>query len=355
MTFGIDHYVPALKLKLGEKTALAILSPRVKARITPLLQVIEMSGKKSLDEHLKTSFKNFQPAVAGLGRYFIDPMEIESEGPSGAAKVFAICANQAVPFTPVTGLSRPPGLTTAAVNAAGRAGLAIRVTRAEFEAGPIDAALAAFLVKHSMDVASTDFIIDLGAVGDLIADGIAAMASAFLALVPLANRWNTLSLVASAFPRSMQHVERDSHGVVERAEWVAWRDHLRPARKQLGRLPTFGDWGIQHPSGVEGFDPVKMQASAAIRYALEEDWLLIKGRGTKKHPPGIRMPHLAKSLVLGAHRQSFAGAGHCAGCQLIQGAANGAPGMGSLTKWRQIGTAHHLTTTVAALQQLPLP
>lgn len=354
MTFGLNHYVPALKLKTGEKDALAILSPTIKQRITPILQVVERVGAKPVDKHIETAFKKIQPAVAGLARFFIDPVEIEADGPAAAKAVFEQCRNLGVPFTPVAGLSRPPGLTVAAMQATGRTGLAVRLTRSDFESGTL-AALPGYLSTHSIPATGTDLIVDLGSVEDMIADGVAALAEAFLVNLPHIAQWKTLTLVSSAFPKSMQHVERDSHSYVDRAEWQAWRDYLRKAGPSVPRPPTFGDWGIQHPAGVENFDPLKMQASAAIRYAIDSKWLLIKGRGTKKLSPGKQMPGLAAQLATGSHKKAFAGAHHCAACALVVAAANGAPKLGSLTKWRQIGTTHHITTTVEALQKLPAP
>lgn len=355
MTFGPNHYVPALKIKTGEKDALAILSLANKQRITPILQVVERVGTKAIDKHIETTFKKLQPAVTGLARFFIDPVEIEPDGAAAAKSVFEKCRYLGVPFTPVAGMSRAPALTTAALQATGRAGLAIRLTRADFETGKLAATLPAYLKTHSIAPPETDLVLDLGPVGDMISDGIVALAESFLASVAHLAQWKTLTLLGSAFPKSMQHVDRDSHACVDRAEWLAWRDHLRTVSPSVARPPTFGDWGIQHPTGVEQFDPVKMQASAAIRYATEARWLLIKGRGTKKLSPGKQMPGLAAQLATGSHKKAFAGATHCAACALIVEAANGAPGMGSLTKWRQVGTAHHITTTVEAIQKLPWP
>ena len=355
MTFGPRHYVPALKLKTGEKDALAILSSATKQSITPILQVVERIGTKPIDKHIETAFKKIQPAVAGLPRFFIDPVEIAPAGAVAAKAVFNGCRSLGVPFTPVVGLSRPPDLTNAAMQAVGRSGLAVRLTRADFEGGTLASSFTAYLATHSISAAATDLIVDLGPVEDMIADGIATLAESFIASVPHLARWKTLTLLGSAFPKSMRHVDRDSHGYVDRAEWVAWRDHFRKAGPSLSRPPTFGDWGIQHPAGVETFDPVKMQASAAIRYATDSKWLLIKGRGTRKMSPAKQMPGLAAQLATGQLRKAFAGAHHCAACALIVAAANGAPKLGSLTKWRQIGTAHHITTTVEAIQNLHAP
>lgn len=353
MTFGSDHYVPVLKIKQGEKHALADLSPAIRARVTPLLEIVQMNGKKTLNQHLDTAFKNFNQAVAGFARYFIDAREIAPEGTKGAAAVFAKCAVPGVAFTPVTGFTRAADVT-AAMNASGRDGLALRVARRDFENHDVAVELARFVALHKIDVGKTDLLVDLGAVEDMVADGVAEMARAFLNQVPRINDWRTLSLIGSAFPMSMKHVDRDSFAYVDREDWLAWRDQIFGVG-DVARVPTFGDCAIQHPKGVEGFDPIKMQASAAIRYALELQWLLVKGRGTKKSPPSGQFPKLAGELVRGAHKKQFAGTGHCAGCKMIDAATKGAPKLGSLTTWRRIGTAHHITTTVEAIQRLHVP
>ena len=41
MTFGPRHYVPVLKVKRGEKTALQSVALDLRAEITPLLEIVE--------------------------------------------------------------------------------------------------------------------------------------------------------------------------------------------------------------------------------------------------------------------------------------------------------------------------
>ncbi|MCA1680378.1 MAG: beta family protein, partial [Actinobacteria bacterium] len=57
MIFGANQYVPILKLKRGEKVALGRISPNRRARMTPLLQVVERVPDKSVDAHIDTAFK----------------------------------------------------------------------------------------------------------------------------------------------------------------------------------------------------------------------------------------------------------------------------------------------------------
>lgn len=353
MGFPAKHYVPALKLKVGEKDALSTLRASIKKELTPLLQVVENPAGKLMQQHIETAFKRIEPAVSGLGRFFVDPVEVAAAGKPAADLTFAKASGLGVPFTPVTGPSRDAGLTLAALQAKGRTGLAVRVTRHEFESGWLAANFTQFLASHKLSPASIDLIVDLGPVDDMISFGITALAEAFLATIPSIKQWASLTVLASAFPKSMRDVGRASHDFVDRSEWLSWRDGLRLASPTNPRPPTYGDWGIQHPAGVEGFDPLTMQASASIRYATGAQWLLIKGVGTRRVKPSLQMPGLAGQLAAGPLKKQFTGTAHCAGCEMIGAAAQGAPKLGSPTKWRQIGTVHHLTTVVEALQKLP--
>jgi hypothetical protein len=150
--------------------------------------------------------------------------------------------------------------------------------------------VTAFLHTHGLSPADVDLIVDLGAVEEMVVDGVAALTTAFLADVPKQQDWRTFTVSASAFPVSMGGVDRHSHDLVERSDWLAWRDHLYAARDTLVRLPTYSDYGIQHPLGVEGFNFKLMQVSATIRYTKDEHWLLVKGESTRSVPPSAQFP-----------------------------------------------------------------
>ena len=206
---------------------------------------------------------------------------------------------------------------------------------------------------HVIGLEETDLILDLGPVEDMVTEGVTRFATQFLGDVPHPNRWRTLTLSASAFPESMGVVERHSHAVVARTEWLAWK-HLRDSG-QLVRVPTFSDCAIQHPSGVEGFDPRTMQVSAAVRYALADSWVLIKGESTRMNPAKMQFPVLAKGLAYGHLRDHFHGTGHCEGCASIKRAADGRPRLGSAEVWRRIGTVHHITEVTRTLRSPSVP
>jgi len=226
-------------------------------------------------------------------------------------------------------------------------------TRDEYESGDLARNLQDFMKRHDLALEEIDLIVDLGSVDDLIVAGVTALTDAFLADVPDHSRWRTFTVSACAFPSSMGGVDRNSFDLVERADWMAWRNNLFARRRTLPRLPTFSDCAIQHTKGVEGFDYRFMQVSASIRYALSESWLLIKGESTRITLPRVQFPALAAQLVHGYLKSHFYGASHCDGCANMHESANGASGLGSAEVWRRLGTIHHITTVVEDLSVLP--
>ena len=177
----------------------------------------------------------------------------------------------------------------------------------------------------------------------------------FLSDAPSHQEWRTLTVAACAFPVSMGSVQRHAHEFVERADWLAWRNYLHAERGNLVRLPTYSDYAIQHPLGVEGFDPRIMQVSATIRYTTSDHWLLIKGESTRSTLPSSQFPALATRLVYGHLQQHFAGENHCLGCGAMKAAADGADGYGSAGAWRTLGTVHHLSAVMQGLEGLTWP
>lgn len=355
MSFDFRHYVPVLKVKRGEKRALHSISPAFQPRITPLLEIVERKADKAptVEAHLNTAFKELAESVRPYSRCFLDAREIASDGPSAAATVFRRALEAGIAFTPVTGISRPADVVAALQHRTH--GVALRLSRADLERGRLAKSLRDFMTTHGLVHEETDLIVDLGPVDTMISEGTSALTDAFLTEVPDQARWRTFTVSACAFPMSLGGVERHSHAIIERADWSAWRDGLYARRSRLLRLPTFSDCAIQHPSGVEGFDPRIMPVSASVRYALPEAWLLIKGESTRTTPPAVQFPSLATQLAYGHLRPHFAGADHCAGCASMKAAADGGKKLGSAEVWRRLGTIHHITRVMQDLASLPSP
>ena len=174
MTFGPSHYVPVLKVKRGEKKALELVALDLRAHITPLLEIVEWQKSKekpTLSSHLDTAFKGLAKSLRLYPRCFLDARELAPEGPSAAEQVFTRAAGAGIPFIPVTGISNRAD-TSAALSNSERGLLAIRLTRAEFEAGDLSYSLPAFMARHGIGFEDTDLIVDLGPVDDMVTEGI---------------------------------------------------------------------------------------------------------------------------------------------------------------------------------------
>lgn len=351
--FERGHYVPVLKVKRAEKTALKLLPASARTRITPLLEIVERKPEAPLTKHLELAFRSLSDSLKGIPRCFLDAQEIESDGPDGAAAVFSRASADAIPFTPVTGISRKADVA-AALRYRTR-GTAIRLSRGDFESGTLTRRLTHFMATHHLAPEDIDLIVDLGAVDDMVTAGVEALAEAFLADVPEQSRWRTFTLSSCAFPASLGAVQKYSWGTAERIDWLATRNVTATRARLSQRLPTYSDGAIQHPKGVEGFDPVKMQASAAVRYTSADQWLLIKGESTKRRPTSAQYKELATQLAHGHLSGHFQSVTHCPGCASVRAAASGATGHGSLEAWRRIGTLHHIICVLNDLQAPSAP
>ena len=353
--FGPSHYVPVLKVKRGEKKALARIAPGLRQNVVPLLEIVERTSARSIDRHISTSFRDLASSLSGYPRCLLDVREIESDGTSAAHDAFDRALTAGISFTPVTGISRTvdlaPAIAFGSIN-----GVGIRLTRSEFENGNLAVCVNRFMSANGLTPDRVDLIVDLGPVDDLIKAGIVALTRAFLEEIPVKRQWRSLTVSASAFPLSMGVVNRHSSARIERSEWLAWRDGQFAQRATLERLPTFSDCAIQHPVGVENFNFRTMQVSATIRYTSVNDWLLVKGESTRVNLPSIQFPILATKLVYGQLQNDFAGTQHCYACQMVKDSADSSSGLGSAEVWRQIGTIHHITTVVQDdLASLQLP
>ena len=345
MTFGPRSYVPVLKVKRAEKAALASISPTLKPQVVPLLEIVQRTIKP-VSGHLTTAFKGLSQSLVGYSRCFLDARELEPDGQQAAQETFATSHAEGIPFTPVTGISRTVDVSPAIAYAMTH-GIALRLTDSDFRSGNLAFRLNSFLSSHGFPPPIVDLIVDLGDVGDLIPPGVIQKTRDFLNEVPSKAQWRTLTVTASAFPISMGGIGRNSAKRVTRTEWIAWRDGLHPGRSTVERLPSFSDCAIQHPIGVEGFDPTYMKASPTIRYALGDEWLLVKGESTKSSLASDQFPDLAMQVAYGPYSSDYQGTNHCHGCKLIQDSANGTPRLGSPEVWRKIGTIHHITTVVS--------
>ena len=350
MNDEVPLYVPVLKLKRGEKKALSLVPIALRQRVVPVLDVVQNASGRPLDEHLDTVFRGLPSSLVGYSRCFIDAREIEDDDPRATDMVLNRAQAEGMRVLPVTGITRTSGVAAALAHRAH--GLGLRLLKSEFESRNLAPLLQRFMGRYGLIPEGVDLVLDLGAVADMIAHGVSALTRAFLADIPELGRWRTVSIVACAFPLSMRGIGRHAHKRVDRSEWISWRDDILRYQQECGRALVFGDYVIQHPAGVENFDPRTMPVSATIRYALDDAWILIKGESTRVVSARDQFPALATKLVYGRLRAIYKGSWHCPGCSSMKVAADGGTGFGSAEAWRRLGTIHHICQTLDGLNAL---
>lgn len=211
--------------------------------------------------------------------------------------------------------------------------------------------ILAFMGAYKLDPAKIDIVLDMESVYGQKTIAVASTMNFIVGIIPNQGQWRTFSIVASGFPEHMGVVQTFGTLRIERVEWLAWQ-LLHAQRSKLPRMPSFGDYGIQHPSGVEGYDPRYMSTSSAIRYTTDTEWFFIKGQSNKYQKSSTQLPHLAKALI---GSNFFYGGSHCYGCSSAISCAAGQAGFGSLEAWRKIGTAHHLSVVSSQLTSVSFP
>lgn len=358
-TFSFNHYVPALTWKRAEQAALQSLAVAARAQITPLIDIVPIpvdldtgGQKKTLEEHVDPAIARINTAW-GAAEFFLDPAEValdlNAQNQSGAVHVFAHAASLGLQFVPVTGLLRTPPEIAAALAHTQR-GVALRLEADVLAMPNMPALLTGFLQVHHLQPARVDLILDLGAVVGMPSFAITSTAQAQIQRVPNLGAWRTLTILASAFPLNLAGIVGTTQ--FPRDEWQAWSS-LHAMRATLPRMPAFGDYLIQSPDVQEGYDPRFMPMSPAIRYTLDNEWLILRGQSSKHQRLAAQYPNLAAQLI--ASSPPYYGQAHCQGCRDAAACAAYAAGFGSPEAWRRLGTMHHLTVATAQLGAVAFP
>jgi hypothetical protein len=172
------------------------------------------------------------------------------------------------------------------------------------------------------------------------------IAEDFLANLPDTADWKTIILSSSGFPENLGCISPRTIGTLSRTE-LYLRDELFLRKRKIPRFPTFGDYGICHPDILD-YDP-RFTPSAAIRYTIERDWLIIKSGSLKKY--GFdQFRKLSDSL---RKRPEYYGPSYSWGDNYINECAACTVGKGNLTKWREVGTNHHITLVCNQIANSP--
>lgn len=364
MGFGHFHYVPIVKWKQFEQLGVEDLDASVKAKITPLIEVVEIganltTGKRNRtpDRHVVSAVKALVKSWGTKDRFMLDcrlaATEVLANGSALPDATYHQAASNSLRFVPVIRLDASSPEKAAAKRHLNN-GVCIRIaTLNAFEPDRLPSLLEATLDAFSIAPKDVDIVIDLGSVCSWMPSLITDTSIHVLNALPNLTSYRTVALVASNFPSPLPG-KTNSTSVIPRTEWTAWRGLFRKFQgtsPPISRMPSFGDYGVQHPAGVEGIDYRVIDPPAAVRYTVTDNWFIAKKLSVRKHG-GAQFRQLAKDLVASVH---YCGDLHCNGCAAIKRCSVGKLPAASLGYWRRLGTTHHFTMVQQDLSALAAP
>lgn len=361
--FTDKHYVPAVKWRKGEYQALEVITAAQKQWVTPLVDVApipwdyeEDVAAKTIDEHLAKipeqmveAWGTDDPIFVDLS--LIDEDEVLANGRHPVEDLFERLSADGIQLVPVTGLDRGAAYQ-AAIGATVRRdhrGVAFRLGAEDLgDQGALNSSLAVLQQQFAITSQDADIILDFRAIEAAQVELLKLLTiNALRSLAQLAQ-YRTVTLLSGAFPINLSNIN-PGLALLPRSDWALWFG-LRAV--QAPRYPSFGDYTASHPDQhLYEIDPRFMQVSASIRYALNNEWLIVRGRSTRIPRFGGFAQYQALSRTLVAHPQ-FAGHGFSwASTYIEQCAAN--QHVGNSTNWRQVATNWHIVLTAHQIANLP--
>jgi hypothetical protein len=128
--------------------------------------------------------------------------------------------------------------------------------------------------------------------------------------------------------------------LLKRYEWGFYKALIKSLTHDEIR-PAFGDYAIAHPE-IANIDMRLVKPAATLRYTTDEGWYIYKGRtarGKGKQQYIKFCGDLIKSKV-------FLGSKFSDADEYIQRCGRRRVPPGGLTKWRRVGTNHHMEKVV---------
>lgn len=353
MNFDHSHYVPCLRWKQGEYLAVFQLPPTTRRMFTPLIEVpgigydFENETKaKTIDEHLAPFAKRVlekwgrQPCFVDLN--LIGSNERMATGVHPVRFIFNILRERMCSAISVTGLDRNNAYHQEIKNimTQNKSGVCLRIKIEQAAKGSLKDDLDSLLSRLKVKPESCDLIIDLGAPNFIPLEGFSMAIQRIVSKLPYLNDWRTFTILGTSFPKTMKGIRKGGE-IVPRYEWKLYKILIAGFRKAGLRLPTFGDYTINHPE-IPELDWRVVKPPATIRYTIEDGWYILKGDNVRDY--GYKQYHKLSQIVLSS--RYYYGSALSWGDGYIQTCTNKSAKTGNLSTWRQVGTNHHIVKVI---------
>jgi len=320
------RYVPLLRTKAGEVTALHNLTAAAKQRISPIVHVVAAPPATFVTK-LSAAWANeialdglFNFGVTGSTSVFADMLrDLRQAGVTAIPSVEVNADSRYVAAAKKFIITRQPNLVVK-VAIAQLPVLQAWVTAQGWKPKNVDLVITA---GHVAEYGDGQFA---GYVGHAINNGLTTPAA-----------WRSVTLASAAAPKDTGSLQVGMNQV-PRLDWALWQK----VRTQVGFQLDYGDYGIAHPDLTDPPGVAMTKATVSVRYTIDNAWLVIKGRpttGASGQPMANQYRQHARTLH--AHQQ-FDKLQGCWADGRITAIATTPTKSGSRTTWVEICANRHL-------------
>lgn len=363
--FESKHYIPILKWKRAEQNALALLDVKQKDQMTPLIQFVmpKLTAKESFDKSTDQQFEEvvskFQKKTKevteeileawGNKPIFIDVSLLYTTDLKAEAfdVILGTGKEKEMFIIPVLHLSDDAKVVDSAKKTAH--GVCLRLVCNDLdESITLENKIKGILTSVGLEENDVDLLIDIKEIGHD-----PSKFSKYFNLskrIPNLSKWRTFTFASGAFHEDLSKCKIDEENLISRSDWKSWLAHREDTDSV--RVPSFGDYTIQYPVYKEStlfFPP-----TTSIKYALDDDWLILKGEKQK-----FELYLVNAKLLVGDPR--FYGETFSGGDKFILEKANHfeeymknpeVKGTGGTESWLSAGINHHLALVAHQVSSL---
>jgi hypothetical protein len=204
-----------------------------------------------------------------------------------------------------------------------------------------EADLRALLRELSFQASNAVLVLDLGALHVEDSEGLAELLVDRINELPFVHEWLVLAVALTSFPEKLA-VEAGQTKNFRRNDWQVY-EQLKAKRENLLRMPIFGNYAVEYPTFNE---TARFAPTAHFRYSTGQDYLIVKGKSTRKPNGYDAIFPVADSLVA---NPEFRGQTFSEGDAFIDYLARHHKETGNASSWRWAATDHHLTLITKAL------
>jgi hypothetical protein len=350
-------YLVALQNRAGELDALRHVSDRAWEKMTPLIQFVGQKNRTSpLSKATVSSWMKNALAALGSHPFYLDVIRLDPAfhvvSSSGTVPVleqmYIAARRRGLRFVPVVWAGESSSAHRDLVRGAAFTdghGLALRA-RVSHGVAPGGATWSTILKNELSESCCTaqdaDLIVDLEYINPDTEIDVPDIAEWLQELAEM-EAWRSVVLLGTSIPSTMGCVDEGTLGSLPRREWRLW---LELARLELPRMPSFGDYAIQHPLPPQGPGGPGMRAN--IRYTTPEGTLVARGTGPITLEGNAQYPHLCGQIV---NHDCFKDEAYSWGDRVIRDCATGEMEPGAQRMWRGAGTSHHIECVTRQLRQ----